>query len=69
MTQGSLGDGFSSAAASCSATDMRWACSDSHDRVDQLASSSCCRFRELVARTGVEMRGSPPLACPTTLCV
>ena len=35
---------ISSAAASCSATDMRWACSDSHDRVDQLASSSCCRF-------------------------
>ena len=27
---------------------MRWACSDSHDRVDQVASSSCCRFESLL---------------------
>ena len=61
VTQGSLGDGgvlrrrgepelgrnlFRP--ASCSATDMRWACSESHDRVDQLASSSCCRFESLL---------------------
>ena len=57
MTQGSLGDGVLRRRGEPElgrslfrrrelqrATDVRLACSDSHDRVDQLASSSCCRL-------------------------